>query len=60
MFSNNSDNSQLDKENKNADDATLFNELTFANISIIYNMVDHRNIKTQGITTVISLLYRAR
>ena len=35
MFSNNSDNIQLDKENKNPDDVTIFNESTFANISII-------------------------
>ena len=40
MFSNNSYNSQVDKENKNPNDITIYNESVFASVSISSQIVD--------------------
>ena len=40
MFSNNSYNSQVDKENKNPNDITIYNESIFASVSISSQIVD--------------------
>ena len=40
MFSNNSYNSQVDKENKNPNDITIYNESIFASVSISSHIVD--------------------